>query len=152
MKNKLNVLTSLVICLFISNTLLAQSPSAAKAAKNVIPSSEIKMKKVGKYSVKTVELSQLKNGQNTIKFSANQTVEVNFSGNKVSNMLLISGTGVRTPFGTSTSAFQCTGGNCSCSGDADCNDMFSSDVCQRNGPVVNGACVGTGCTCVMKSN
>ena len=37
--------------------------------------------------------------------------------------------GVPTLVGSSSSGFQCTGLHCSCTGDVDCNDMFSTNVC-----------------------
>lgn len=38
--------------------------------------------------------------------------------------------------------FACTGGFCACHGDADCNDMFTTNVC---GPTA--VCIGSYCFC-----
>ena len=49
----------------------------------------------------------------------------------------------------STAQFECSRASCSCSGDADCNDMFSSGVCGRD-----ALCDQTGgvtCTCLRAS-
>ena len=38
--------------------------------------------------------------------------------------------------------FSCNGSYCACTGDADCNDMFTTNVC---GPTA--VCIGTSCFC-----
>ena len=144
----LNRLTLVVFLLFASTLIMAQK---SKSKTHEIPTSDMKMKKIGSVSLRTVELNQLKKGVNTVKFSTNQTLEISFASGVAKKITVISGTGVRTPVST-TVAFQCSEGTCNCRGDADCNSMISSGVCKTNGVVVDGACVGSACICAMKAN
>lgn len=151
MKNVSGFFITLALCLFMSHAVLAQNKSAA--AVNIISATDLQAKKIGNFSVKSAQLSQLKQGVNAIKFSPTQTLEVSYVGSKTSQMYLVSGTGVRTALAQTTKlGFVCSGGGCACWGDKDCNDMISSGVCSTKGIVVNGACVGSVCVCQMKQN
>lgn len=45
--------------------------------------------------------------------------------------------------------FICSETSCICVGDADCNDLFSTNLCKTTGPwgKVDGSCTGRVCVC-----
>lgn len=137
--------------LVFTTTLNAQVVNKA----NVISSQNLTTQTKGKYTIKTVQLSQLSKGVNTIQFSDSKSLEVSYLGGKVSNVFMTKNRGSSrlsvANFGVKA-AFNCGEGSCSCHGDDDCNDMFSSDVCKMLGPIlVDGVCIGSGCVCNMKT-
>lgn len=140
-------------CISLVFTIALNAQAVTKA--NIISSQNLTTQTKGKYTIKTVQLSQLSKGVNTIQFSDSKSLEVNYVSGKVSKVFMTKGRGSSrlpvTNFGVKA-AFHCGEGSCSCHGDDDCNDMFSSDVCKMLGPiVVDGVCVGSSCVCNMKT-
>jgi hypothetical protein len=146
------VLSFLCACQNLVFAQLGAPQKSGSTAVFTVPTSAIKMKQIGKFSLPSIASNQLKKGLNVIKFSSTQVFEIDSVVSKATKVVLISGTGVRTALSTTSIAFQCSGGTCTCRGDVDCNNLFSTNACQVKGSVVSGSCIGSNCMCQMKSN
>lgn len=113
---------------------------------NNVVASKIKLKTTtGFKMVDYVAKSKLKEGRNFVRFG-NRRMYIGVQRGKVMSVKVMNRVGKWGPnvIGTAQQKqhFWCVGGICGCTGDTDCNDMFTSAVCGDA-----AVCVGDDCYC-----
>lgn len=113
---------------------------------NNIAATKIKLKtRSGFKMVDYVAKSKLKEGRNFVRFG-NRRMFIGVQRGKVMSVKVMNRVGKWGPnvIGTAQEKqhFWCVGGICGCTGDTDCNDMFTSAVCGDA-----AVCVGDNCYC-----
>lgn len=142
------IISKISLCLFI---LLSIGTASAEAQQNMplpkkheIKSSQIQLKQKGNIFVKQIDSKSLKAGYNYMVLESGNTLFTEIRKGKIKSLSLVSkgGTvlGSIAVTGTSTQ-FQCNRQLCYCSGDADCNDMFTTNVCGPNAICIDNACI-----------
>lgn len=138
-------LVLLMLTLFSASRIIAQQTPMA-IAKTEIKPTQIQTTKRGPYSVMSVDAKTLAKGVNYLKLATGDTLSVTVQKGKITSYTLTSKTGqVKGTAVVKSGAleFACNRSFCSCAGDADCNDMFTTNVC---GP--NAVCFGDICVCM----
>lgn len=115
--------------------------------KTIIPTKVRLRTKRGYKVVDYVPANKLQEGRNFVRFGQRRLF-VQVRSRKVVSVRVMNRVGQWGPNVLATQptyqAFWCVGGICGCSGDSDCNDMFTSTVCGDA-----AVCVDDKCYCVM---
>lgn len=126
------------------------SSANAQTAKKTNPQFEITksqietVQKNGK-TVQFVNPVKLKNGYNYMSLKTGDVLYVEYKNKQIKSFKLTNSKGViigKPVVITTVSQFQCSQNFCICSGNQDCNDMFTTNVC---GP--DAVCFGEMCAC-----
>jgi len=136
--------TSLCFIIVIGATIAEAQQSLPFSKKHEIKNSQIQTKQKGSISVKQIDLKSLKRGYNYLILESGNTLFTEIHKGKVKSLSLVNKAGVVigsvTVTGTGTQ-FQCNRQLCSCNGDADCNDMFTTNVCGPGAFCIENICV-----------
>lgn len=133
-----------VLILTFCSVSYAQAPVSKKTnSAFVVPLNLIEKKQFGKNQINHVASSSLKQGMNSVKLIDGNSVLLNYQNGSV---ISVSSGGIvyMTNVGSSL-GFNCNGLVCVCTGDADCNDMFSGTACE--GCFRCAVCVDNTCVC-----
>ena len=113
--------------------------------KKQIPISKIQTKQVNNKTTQYVDQKDLKQGYNYMTLKTGDILYIEYKGGIINSFTLSNKKGIirgKLLVVQSSQQFQCSQNFCSCSGDGDCNDMFTTNVC---GP--DAVCFGNICVC-----
>ncbi|HEV7779938.1 MAG TPA: hypothetical protein VGO58_01665 [Chitinophagaceae bacterium] len=138
-----HLLLILSMTLFAAGAMSQANISLNKAKE--IPRASIQAKIKNNKTVQYVDPKALVQGQNFMRLRTGDLLYIEYKNRKIVSFTLTNARGVQQgkPIVMIPSVqFQCSQKFCVCSGDADCNDMFTTNVC---GP--DAACFGNSCVC-----
>ena len=139
-----HILTVLLMVILLATATSAQEKMSFTSSSE-IPKSEVQTKVLAQKTIQVVNPRSLKAGQNYLHLKTGDFLFVDVKDRKIISLTFANARGIRQ--GSiitipTTTQFQCSQRFCACSGDEDCNDMFTTNVC---GPYA--ICFGDLCIC-----
>lgn len=135
-------LIAVAAAVFLSNSLFAQSTVSFKN-KTEITEAQIQYKTKGGHTIRYIDPASLKKGHNYLTLPSGDILYVEYGSGKVKSISLTSKAGLlkdKVIVTGSATQFQCGPIFCMCTGDADCNDMFTTNVCGPSAICINNVC------------
>jgi hypothetical protein len=133
----------LLFALVLTNETMSQKISSSNKITE-INSLNIKQIQKGKVSALLIDPAKLKKGFNYLILESKDTLFVEYNRNKITSVAISRKSGWFISYKpiSASAEFACSTEFCMCSGDTDCNDMFTTNVC---GP--KAVCFGNLCIC-----
>ena len=110
-----------------------------------IKESQVQIKTKGSYTIRYVDPVTLKKGYNYLNLPSGDIIYIEYGSGKIKSLYLTSKTGMlkdRIIITGGATQFQCSRGICTCIGEDDCNDMFTTNACGKV-----AICIGDICAC-----